>query len=97
MKTLIVIPTYWRHETYDLNGQQLPVYDHPTPVNTKGTFTKALESLKIIKGADFVVLVIASAVSAKAMKEMYKKIRTELKQYAKKSKSKIYLLSHVEV
>lgn len=97
MKTLIVIPTYWRHETYDLNVQQLPVYDHPTPVNTKGTFTKALESLKIIKGADFDVLVIASAVSVKAMREMYKKIKTELRQYAKKSEIKIYLLSHVEV
>ena len=33
MKTLIAIPTYWGREIYDLNGQQLPVYDHPTPVD----------------------------------------------------------------
>ena len=57
MKTLIVIPTYWSHENYGLNGQRLPVYDHPTPVNTKGTLTKTLESLKIIKVADFDVVI----------------------------------------
>lgn len=97
MKTLIVIPTYWSYENYGLSGQKLPVYDHPTPVNTKGTLTKTLESLKIIKGADFDVVIIASAVSVKAMKEMYKIIKIELKQYTKKSKIKVYLLSHVEL
>lgn len=97
MKTLIVIPTYWSHRNDGLTGSQLPVYDHPTPVNSKGTFIKTLESLKVIKGADFEVLIIASAVSAKVMKEMYKKIKKELIQYKKKSKIKIYLLSCLEL
>lgn len=97
MKTLIVIPTYWSHENHSLSGNKLPVYDHPTLVNSKGTFVKTLESLKIIKGADYDVLVIASAVSAKVMREMYEKIKKELKQYTKKNKIKIYLLSRVEL
>ncbi|MFH1591502.1 MAG: hypothetical protein ABIC95_06260 [archaeon] len=97
MKTLIVIPTYWSHENYGLNEQKLPVFDHPTPVNSKGTFIRTLESLKILKDTDFDVLVIASAVSAKVMGEMYKKIKKELIEYTKNSKIKLYLLSRVEV
>jgi hypothetical protein len=97
MKTLIVIPTYWYHDGASSKEEQLPVYDHPTPTNTNGTFIQALESLKTIKDEDFEVLIIASAISTKAMNEMYKKLKIEIKQFAKKSKIKVHLLSLEEL
>jgi hypothetical protein len=97
MKTLIAIPTYWSTENYGLQGQKIPVYDHTTPINTHGTFTKTLESLKNLKDTDFEVVIIASAVSVRAEKAMIEKLKIELSQFARKNRIKIYLLSPIEL
>lgn len=61
MQITIAIPTYWGWET---SKPRLPgdsVYDHPTPIDTEGTLSRCLKSLKIITSHTFNVLVITSA------------------------------------
>jgi predicted GH43/DUF377 family glycosyl hydrolase len=56
---IIAIPTYWTWE----DGNPWPedvIYDHPTPLNQEGTLARLLESLKVIEGSKFNVLIITA-------------------------------------
>lgn len=56
---IITVPTYWTWE----EGESHPgeaIYDHPTPLDREGTLVRLLESLKIIEGPEFSVLIITA-------------------------------------
>ncbi|RLD07382.1 MAG: hypothetical protein DRI32_01000 [Chloroflexi bacterium] len=59
LNVTITIPTYW---TWG-NGSHRPedvIYDHPTPLSQQGTLARLLESLKVIEGSKFNVLIITA-------------------------------------
>ncbi len=58
-ETLITVPTYWTYEEGKKDYENA-IYDHPTPINQNGTLSRLLESLKVIKGVNFGVLVLST-------------------------------------
>jgi hypothetical protein len=61
VKTTMVIPSYWRREHALGTRETDAVYDHPTPLDEKGTLKRTLESLSILEDKDFNLVVIAVA------------------------------------
>jgi len=60
----VTVPTYWTWE----DGRVRPgdvVYDHPTPLGQEGTLARLLESLRIVKGPEFSVLIITATTDPK--------------------------------
>ena len=61
MKTVMVIPTYWARESATGWQPGDAVYDHPTPIDQEGTLREALESMAVLDGNDFSLVVLACA------------------------------------
>lgn len=61
MKTVMVLPTYWARESAIGWQPGDAVYDHPTPLDQEGTLRKALNSLAVLEGNDFALVVLACA------------------------------------
>ena len=57
---IIAIPTYWTWGDGKFHSGDVG-YDHPTPLNQEGTLARLLESLKVIEGSKFSVLIITAA------------------------------------
>jgi len=53
MKKVVVIPTYCSRPTPESWQEGDSLYDHPTPINEKGTLARTLESMKILTKSDF--------------------------------------------
>lgn len=58
MKKLVIIPTYWGRHKDEGWREGDAVYDHPTPVNEKGTLGRILESMKNLKSNDYQLALI---------------------------------------
>ncbi len=83
MKSVIVIPTYWarvKPRKEDL------VYDHPTPLDGNGTLGRLLESLKILKGSNFDVIVISCTTNPSIGKEVKDKVDKIIEPFRKNYK-----------
>ncbi len=61
MKTVMVIPTYWARPSSEGWRPGDAIYDHPTPLDKEGTLARAIESLKVLRKRDFLLIVIAAA------------------------------------
>ncbi|MCP4419802.1 MAG: glycosyltransferase family 2 protein [Chloroflexi bacterium] len=77
-KTWIVIPTYWTDQS--TTGQ----FDHPTPVNKESTLPRLLNSLQNQTNLDFHVLILAGAVTERALDLAAGAIRRIIKTYTGK-------------
>ncbi len=60
-KPVMVIPTYWRREKSEGIKKTDLIYDHPTPLDENGTLKRAIESTKVLKDKDFLLVIIAVA------------------------------------
>lgn len=54
----MVIPTYWGRSGHELVNTEKIVFDHPTPLNERGTLSRLLDSLKILKKVDKCKIVV---------------------------------------
>jgi hypothetical protein len=77
--TCVVVPTYWTrpngaHQTGDA------VYDHPTPVDGKGTLEALLESLSGLT-ADFYVLILVAVTTEGVRAAAEQRVRTIAASY----------------
>jgi hypothetical protein len=59
---IIVIPTYWTWPSEQANGPVDAAYDHPTPLDGESTLPRLLDSLMMLDGPPFSVLVLTAAV-----------------------------------
>ena len=59
----VVIPTYWCRARGHSGLPEDAVFDHPTPVDEKGTLARCLESLKDLRSHGFRVLLITAPVN----------------------------------
>lgn len=81
-KVLIAIPTYWTWK----GGKCSPgdaIYDHPTPLDQKGTLARTLKSLKNIKGSGFKVMIITAATNPQLEESIEAKVREIIKPFKK--------------
>lgn len=79
-ETTIVIPTYWTWK----DGKPRPedaIYDHPTPLSQQGTLARLLESLKVIEGPKFKVLIITAATNPQLEEAAEAKVDEILKPF----------------
>jgi len=58
-KVLIIVPTYWTFEEGKHSPEKVS-YDHPTPLSSRGTLPRLLESLTGLETVSFGVLVITA-------------------------------------
>ncbi len=82
-ENLIVIPTYWASADGPQKNEEV-VYDHPTLLDTEGTLARCVESLGILEGHDFDVLIVAGASTPEIQNEMARKTR-EIVRHARRS------------
>jgi len=64
MKTVMVIPTYWSRDSAASWKPGDIVYDHPTPLDQKGTLPRTLESLNVLADTDFSLVILACSTAA---------------------------------
>lgn len=70
----MVIPTYWgRKENIGSQKGDL-IFDHPTPLDSEETLTRAIESTKILKDQNFKLVIIAAATSPDIEEEAFEKV-----------------------
>lgn len=75
MKTAMVIPTYWGREKTIGHKEGDAVYDHPTPLDGKGTLQRAIESTDILRQKDFDLVILAVATSPDIEPEVEQKVK----------------------
>lgn len=80
MKPIIVIPSYWARPKKDMTHTDM-IYDHPTPLDGKGTLRRCLDSLELLdckEGVD--VLVLAASTDESISKDVKERIHGMLKR-----------------
>ncbi|HKL12435.1 MAG TPA: cyclic nucleotide-binding domain-containing protein [Halanaerobiales bacterium] len=92
MKKVMVVPTYWGRDSQI--GWQLgdDIYDHPTPLDKKGTLPRFFESLQVIENQDFELVIILATTTNEIEKEACEKVQNLIKKYRPKEIT-TYLLS----
>ena len=75
----MVIPSYWARESDDgwLEGDA--IYDHPTPLDSRGTLPRALRSINILKNKDFQLIIVAVATTGDIEGQVEKKVANIIK------------------
>ncbi len=58
MRLAVVIPTYWGRPRAEGWRPGDAVYDHPTPLDEEGTLARTLESLRILEGPEYTLVVL---------------------------------------
>lgn len=71
----MVIPTYWGREKRIGHKEGDAVYDHPTPLDGKGTLQRAIESTDILRQKDFDLVILAVATSPDIEPEVEQKVK----------------------
>ena len=80
-KVTIVIPTYWTWPSDQDNKKEVYNFDHPTPLDGKGTLGRLLFSLKNLEYKNFDVLIISSAAHDKLKEKVEAKVDLIVDQY----------------
>ncbi|MEA1975316.1 MAG: hypothetical protein U9N10_07115 [Bacillota bacterium] len=87
MKKAVVIPTYWG----ELNGEEEIIFDHPTPLYTKGCLGRLLDNLLTfddMKDIEVYVIGVSNKNSLNEEVELY--LREYIKPYKKKLNIKLF-------
>lgn len=95
-ENLIVIPTYWRAAEPKESREEV-AYNHATPLDTEGTLARCVESLNILKGPDFDVLIVAGASTPEIQEEMARKTGEIVKHARRELSGKVYLFTSGEL
>jgi hypothetical protein len=76
----IAVPTYWTFPAAEA-GQELTVFDHPTPLGEDGTLVRTLESFRGLKGR-FNVLVVAAGTNPAIGRRVHEKVSALVRPFA---------------
>ena len=74
MKTVMVIPSYWSREKSVGWKKQDAIYDHPTPLDEKGTLKRLLESIDVLENKDFDLIILAVPTTDEISTQVQKKV-----------------------
>ncbi len=96
MKVTMIIPCYWRRKKPEGWRETDDVYDHPTPLDEKGTLGRVLKSLSILKQKDFNLVVLGISTAQNIQREVESKISSIIKEEATKVKTIFFSYSHLD-
>lgn len=96
MKLTMVIPSYWGRQKSEGWREKDAVYDHPTPLDEKGTLGRVLKSLSILKNKDFNLVIIGVSAAQDIQKEVERKISSIIKETKPQMPTLLFSHSHLE-
>jgi len=95
MKVTMIIPSYWGRKKSEGWRETDDVYDHPTPLDEKGTLGRVLKSLSILESKDFNLVVLGVSIAQDIQGEVESKISSIIKEEATKAKTIFFSYSHL--
>ncbi len=95
MKVTMIIPSYWGRKSSEGWRETDDVYDHPTPLDEKGTLGRILKSLSILEREDFNLVILGVSVAQDIRGEVESKISSILKESAAKVNTIFFSYSHL--
>lgn len=96
MKVTMIIPSYWGRKKSEGWRETDDVYDHPTPLDEKGTLGRILKSLSILESKDFNLVVLGISTAQDIQGEVESKISSIIKKEATKVKTIFFSYSHLD-
>jgi hypothetical protein len=79
MKVVFVTPSFWSGKRKDFYKPGDQIYDHPLPLEEKGTLVRCIKSMKKLKDQDFNFAIISAATRPEVEDEVDEKIRNLVK------------------
>ncbi|UCE42918.1 MAG: hypothetical protein JSV17_08210 [Candidatus Aminicenantes bacterium] len=95
MKITMIIPSYWGRKKKDRRKETDTIYDHPTPLDEKGTLGRLLESLAIIKNKNFQLVILGVATAPDIQEDVENKIASIIKDCAMDVETHLFSYSHL--
>ena len=95
MKVTMVIPSYWGRKKSEGWKETDAVYDHPTPIDEKGTLGRVLKSLSILENKDFNFVVLGISTAQDIQGDVESKISSVVKDAAPELKTTFFSYSHL--
>jgi len=89
----IAVPTYWTHPSSS-PGEEITVFDHPTPLDGQGTLARTLESFTRLEGG-FKVLVVAAAAHPDLGGRVHDRVAELVRPFA--DQLELYLVAPVHI
>lgn len=96
MKVTMVIPSYWRRKKAEGRKETDSVYDHPTPLDGKGTLGRALESVSILKNKDFNLVVLGVSTAQDTQEKVESRLSSIMKNSAQGVETLFFSYSHLD-
>ena len=91
-ENLVIIPTYWAPTGFAPDNGSV-TYDHPTPLNNSETLTRCLESLQLIDGVEFDVLIVSGASTPEIVHEMGQRVCDIAERVRSKLPGKLFVFT----
>jgi len=91
----MVIPSYWGRKKSEGWKETDAVYDHPTPLDEKGTLGRVLKSLSILENKDFNLVVLGVSTAQDIQGDVESKISSIVKETAPELKTIFFSYSHL--
>jgi len=79
MKVTMIIPSYWSRARKVGWKEGDAIYDHPTPLDGKGTLLRAVQSIEKLEDKDFQLVILAVATAEDIETQVEKKIANIIK------------------
>ncbi|MBU4561540.1 hypothetical protein L6386_03200 [bacterium] len=80
MKVAFVSPSFWSGKRKDFYKPGDQIYDHPLPLEEKGTLVRCIKSMKKLKDKDFTFILISAATRPEVENEVDRKIRSLIEE-----------------
>lgn len=95
MKKVMVVPTYWGRDSS--TGWQLgdDIYDHPTPIDQKGTLGCLIDSMHMLNNKDFELVILIAVTTPEIIEDAYKRVKEVLREH--RPPVKTYLIGNKEL
>ena len=95
LNTVMVIPTYWGREQAIGWQEGDAIYDHPTPLDEKGTLQRVIDSTSILKDVDYQLVIIAVSTAADIEPQVERKVEELINRSS--AKVGVHLFSHTHL
>jgi len=96
MRKVVLIPTYWSREKKEGWHEGDAVYDHPTPIDEKGTLARTLESMKPLEIKDFKLVLLICPTTPEVEKAAEKQVVEIVREVNLTAETYIFTVSDLE-
>lgn len=95
MKVTMAIPSYWGRKKSEGWKESDTVYDHPTPMDEKGTLGRLLKSISILENKDFNLVILGVSTAQDIQKAVESKVSSIVKESTPEVKTQSFSYSHL--